>query len=134
MTELEAIQALQMQIEELSVQVRKMMEIHNTQYTDIMLKLEHPHHAPDTRTDDELYGEAKQIILAAGKASTSYLQRKLKLGYARAAQIMDKLEEEGIIGPADGASPRKVLGTDETSHDEEKDEDGDIKITGIYAE
>lgn len=59
--------------------------------------------------DDELLGEAQQIVEEAGKASTSYLQRKLRIGYARAARLMDILEEKGIIGPADGSKPREVL-------------------------
>ena len=60
--------------------------------------------------DDELYAEAKKTIIEAGKASTSYLQRKLGIGYARAAKLMDILEEKGVIGPADGAKPRDVIG------------------------
>ncbi len=59
--------------------------------------------------DDELYEEARACVIEAGKASTSYLQRKLKLGYARAARLMDVLEERGVIGPGDGAKPREVL-------------------------
>ena len=59
--------------------------------------------------DDELYEDARQIIIEAGKASTSYLQRKLKVGYARAARLMDMLEERGVIGAADGAKPREVI-------------------------
>lgn len=59
--------------------------------------------------DDEMYEEARIVVIEAGKASTSYLQRKLKLGYARAARLMDKLEERGVIGPGDGAKPREVL-------------------------
>ncbi len=59
--------------------------------------------------DDEMYEEARVCVMEAGKASTSYLQRKLKLGYARAARLMDKLEERGVIGPGDGAKPREVL-------------------------
>jgi len=60
-------------------------------------------------SDDEMYEEARACVIEAGKASTSYLQRKLKLGYARAARLMDKLEEHGVIGPGDGAKPREVL-------------------------
>jgi S-DNA-T family DNA segregation ATPase FtsK/SpoIIIE len=60
--------------------------------------------------DDELYGEAKKTVIEAGKASTSYLQRKLGVGYARAARLMDILEERGVIGPADGAKPRDIVG------------------------
>lgn len=64
----------------------------------------------DTEDDDDLYEESKEIVIAAGKASTSYLQRKLRIGYARAARLMDILEERGIIGPADGSKPREVIG------------------------
>ena len=64
----------------------------------------------DDEEDDELYGAAKQTVIEAGKASTSYLQRKLGVGYARAARLMDILEERGIIGPADGAKPREIIG------------------------
>lgn len=59
--------------------------------------------------DDALYEDARQIVIEAGKASTSYIQRKLKVGYARAARLMDMLEERGVIGAADGAKPREVL-------------------------
>ena len=63
----------------------------------------------DSSDDDELYEEARACVIEAGRASTSYLQRKLKLGYPRAARLMDKLEERGVIGPGDGAKPREVL-------------------------
>ncbi len=59
--------------------------------------------------DDALYEEARMCVVEAGKGSTSYIQRKLKVGYARAARLMDMLEERGVIGPADGAKPREVL-------------------------
>ncbi len=59
--------------------------------------------------DDDLYEEAKNIVMEAGKASTSYLQRRLRVGYSRAARLIDILEERGVIGPADGAKPREVL-------------------------
>lgn len=59
--------------------------------------------------DDDLYEEAREIVVHAGKASTSYLQRKLKVGYARAARLMDMLEEHGVVGPADGAKAREVF-------------------------
>jgi S-DNA-T family DNA segregation ATPase FtsK/SpoIIIE len=64
----------------------------------------------DEEEDDELYGQAKQTVIEAGKASTSYLQRKLGVGYARAAKLIDMLEERGVVGPADGAKPRDVIG------------------------
>ncbi len=59
--------------------------------------------------DDDLYEEAKQAVIEAGKASTSYIQRKLRVGYSRAARLMDILEERGVIGKADGARPREIL-------------------------
>jgi len=58
---------------------------------------------------DSLLGEAKEIIVQSGKASASLLQRRLKIGYARAARILDLLEEQGIIGPSDGAKAREVF-------------------------
>lgn len=63
----------------------------------------------DDENEDDLYEEAREIVVHAGKASTSYLQRKLRVGYARAARLMDLLEENGVIGPADGSRPRDVL-------------------------
>lgn len=59
--------------------------------------------------DDDMYEEAKQVVLEAGKASTSYIQRKLRVGYSRAARLMDLLEQKGVIGPADGSKPRPVI-------------------------
>lgn len=60
-------------------------------------------------SEDDLYEEARETVIRAGKASTSYLQRKLRIGYARAARLMDILEENGVIGQGDGAKPRDVL-------------------------
>lgn len=58
---------------------------------------------------DALYDEAKEIVMEAGKASASLLQRRLKLGYSRAARIIDELEAAGVVGPAKGANPREIL-------------------------
>ena len=63
----------------------------------------------DEEEGDELYEEARDIVINAGKASTSYLQRRLRIGYSRAARLIDLLEDRGIIGPADGAKPREIL-------------------------
>ena len=59
--------------------------------------------------DDELFNEAVEVVVKAGKASTSLLQRRLRVGYARAARLIEALEEQGVIGPADGSRPREVL-------------------------
>ncbi|MEM8629465.1 MAG: DNA translocase FtsK 4TM domain-containing protein [Chlamydiota bacterium] len=58
---------------------------------------------------DALYEKALEVVLTSRSASTTFLQRKLKIGYARAASLMDELEEQGIVGPQEGAKPRKVL-------------------------
>ncbi len=60
--------------------------------------------------DDELYQEALKIAYKYGKISVSMLQRKLRIGYNRAARLVEKMEEEGIVGPSDGVRPRPVIG------------------------
>lgn len=80
---------------------------------------------------DELLPEAKEEILRAGKASASLLQRRLKVGYARAARILDLLEEEGFIGPAQGAKPREIL---QTELDEEEPDYGDDEVEEVDEE
>ena len=64
---------------------------------------------PEPGSDEDIFERAIEVVVEAGQASTSSLQRRLKLGYARAARIMDELEEKGIIGPYEGAKPRRVL-------------------------
>lgn len=64
-------------------------------------------------SSDEMVEKAIEILVEAGQGSTSYLQRKLKLGYARAARIMDQLEEMGVVSEQEGSKPRKVLMTKE---------------------
>ena len=63
---------------------------------------------PSDSADDALYVDAKEVVVQAGKASASLLQRRLKVGYARAARLLDILEENGVIGAGDGAKPREV--------------------------
>jgi len=60
-------------------------------------------------TKDELYNKAVDIIKSEGKASTSFLQRKLQIGYNRAARIMETMEEEGIVGRANHVGKREIL-------------------------
>lgn len=63
----------------------------------------------DGEERDEKFKEALDLVISSGKASASLLQRRLKLGYARAARILDQLERAGVVGPADGSKPRKIL-------------------------
>ncbi|HXH26938.1 MAG TPA: DNA translocase FtsK, partial [Candidatus Acidoferrum sp.] len=63
----------------------------------------------DSGGDDDLYKEAVNVVIKSGKASASLLQRRLRVGYARAARLIETMEEQGLIGPADGARPRDVL-------------------------
>src|SRR5690606_574720 len=58
---------------------------------------------------DDMFKDAVRVVVDSGKASASLLQRRLRVGYARAARLMEEMEEQGIIGPADGARPRDVL-------------------------
>jgi len=59
--------------------------------------------------DDDLYQDAVRVVCEMGRASTSTLQRRLRVGYGRAARMIDLMERDGIVGPADGAKPREVL-------------------------
>jgi len=59
--------------------------------------------------EDPLYEEAKRVVIEARKASASLLQRRLRVGYARAARLIDMLEERGVVGPGEGAKPREIL-------------------------
>ncbi len=67
--------------------------------------------------DDALFAEAKALVIETGKASASLLQRRLRVGYARAARLLDILEQDGVIGPADGAKPRDILVTREEDYE-----------------
>ncbi len=76
----------------------------------------------DNIIDDDMYDEAIETVMNAGKASASLLQRRLRVGYARAARLLDLMEEQGVVGPANGAKPREVYGTGENETDEESGE------------
>ena len=74
--------------------------------------------------EDELYGKAKEEVLKAGKGSTSYLQRRLGIGYQRAARLIDILEEKGVLGPANGSKPREVIGSENSVETMSEMQDG----------
>ena len=72
---------------------------------------------------DSLYEEAKQIVIEAQKASSSLLQRRLRIGYARAARLVDMLENNGVVGPANGAKPREIYENKEEIQDLDDESD-----------
>jgi DNA segregation ATPase FtsK/SpoIIIE-like protein len=115
----EELQLVRHQVAEMMDAIRALSEKQNAQYTDVMLRLDElklDKELFDLLTEDaagqmeELYDEAKAVVTAAGKASTSLLQRKLNIGYRKAARLIDQLEEDGIIEAENGGKPRAVLG------------------------
>ena len=62
----------------------------------------------DSSGNDDLYEDAKRIVVQHQQGSISLLQRRLKIGYSRAARLIDEMEEEGVVGPPDGSKPRQV--------------------------
>ena len=118
-----AIKKLQEQVSELSEKMDKVLEKQNSQFTDVMIQLKETRNEiydknDQTKSfedgdmdgiDDEMYERAKEVVTETGKASTSFIQRKLGVGYSRATKLMDTLEEQGVIGPENGSSPREVI-------------------------
>ena len=82
----------------------------------------------DSNNEDDLFKDAVRLVIGSGKASASSLQRHLRVGYSRAARLIDTMEEQGIVGPADGARPREVLisSLDELGDDSEAQSDDDL--------
>lgn len=74
--------------------------------------------------EDPLYEEARKLVIETRKASASFLQRRLRVGYARAARLIDILEERGVVGPGEGAKPREVLIGVDGKTEQEKNEEG----------
>ena len=88
----------------------------NQHYTDILTELKGMPDQLRTMGDDiieahaeNLYEDALATVIESGKASASFLQRRFNIGYATAAQLLDTMEEEGFVGPANGAKPRAIL-------------------------
>jgi len=69
--------------------------------------------------DDELYHQAVDLVVRTGHASASMIQRYLKIGYNRAARLIERMEKEGVVGPAQGSKPREVLLTPRDLSEEE---------------
>ena len=91
---------------------------------ELLKELEKTTEASQNRTSEEysfgedpLYEEARGVVLEARKASASLLQRRLRIGYARAARLIDILEERGVVGPGEGAKPREIYLADHNHND-----------------
>ena len=138
MSEKEDIKRIEQKIDDLTEMLKMVIERQNSQYTDIALKINEVEESvkagidvtyelqrkfeeatdtndgtyPSYSNDDELYEAVKTEVIKAGKASTSYIQRKFGIGYARAAGLIEMLEDNEVIGPGLGAKPRKVLITE----------------------
>lgn len=103
--------------QELVDEIKQLAERENAHYTDIMLQLremEADREILNRLAEDaaaklvDMYDRAEEAVRSSGDASTSFLQRKLGIGYAKAAQLIDELEKRGVVGPADGVNPRKI--------------------------
>ncbi len=97
-------------------EVEKVVECVKTfgepEYIDDEIFFDEDDYGQDTLFDEEsdpLYDEALEIVMQEGKASASYIQRKLKIGYNRAARIVEEMEARGVVGPANGSKPREVI-------------------------
>lgn len=92
-------------------------QVEETEYSDDVIHTIEKSGAPDDPGDtDELLVDAIETVVSAGQASVSMLQRRFRIGYNRAARIVDMMEARGIIGPSEGSKPRQVLMTEEELH------------------
>lgn len=94
--------------EEVEKVVNHVISQQKAQYVEAMIPKDVPE--GETEVDDSLYDEVVQFILTQDTASTSMIQRKYRIGYNRAARLIDALEENGLIGPSEGSKPRRVMG------------------------
>ncbi|WP_026832677.1 DNA translocase FtsK [Exiguobacterium undae] len=94
--------------EEVEAIVNHVISQQKAQYVEAMIPKDVPE--GETEVDDPLYDEVVQFILTQETASTSMIQRKYRIGYNRAARLIDALEENGLIGPSEGSKPRRVMG------------------------
>jgi S-DNA-T family DNA segregation ATPase FtsK/SpoIIIE len=79
------------------------------EYDDSVGKTESRAEAAETEERDDLFDEAVRFVVSSGQASTSMLQRRFRIGFSRAGRLVDLMERDGIVGPADGSKPREIL-------------------------
>lgn len=123
----ERIQGAYVSDEEIETLVNYTVNQQKAQYDERFMNLNHANEQgnaggmikdQEEEYDDPLYNDIVEFVITTGKASASLLQRRFKLGYNRAARLIDLLEERGIIGPQNGSKPREVLVKLDNSHDE----------------
>ena len=88
----------------------------------------------DGNNGDDMYDEAREVVILAGKASASLLQRRLRVGYSRAARLLDILQDKGVVGPGDGAKPREVYIKPDSGLDAPIADDSNQPVTAQYGE
>lgn len=92
-------------------------QVEETEYSDDVIHTIEKANTPQSPDDaDELLPDAIEAVVSAGQASVSMLQRRFRIGYNRAARIVDMMEARGIIGPPEGSKPRQVLMTEAELH------------------
>lgn len=105
-----------MMADEIAEKINEVNEKYVSQYTDLMTELreyKEAHKQGEELGEDELYESARELVIDTQKASTTFLQRRFGIGYSRAAQLIDMLENEGVIGPAQGSKAREVFEKEE---------------------
>jgi DNA segregation ATPase FtsK/SpoIIIE, S-DNA-T family len=86
------------------------------EYKEDMVPMVEEQEEEDDSFEDELYDQAVQIVVEAKQASVSLLQRRMRVGYTRAARLIDSMEAKGVVGPYEGSKPREVLVSPEQYH------------------
>ena len=89
--------------------IDSVVEQQKAQYEEAMIPTDEPI-TNDLDETDELYDDAVQLVFEMQTASVSLLQRRFRIGYSRAARIVDQMEARGVVGPPEGSKPRQVLG------------------------
>ena len=85
------------------------IEQQKAQYEESMIPTDEPEGKNQLEATDELYDDAVALVLEQRTASVSMLQRRFRIGYSRAARIVDQMEARGVVGPSEGSKPRQVL-------------------------
>jgi S-DNA-T family DNA segregation ATPase FtsK/SpoIIIE len=102
--------------EEIQAIVDHCIEQQKAKYQDEMIPTETEETSVRSEVEDDLYKDAVELVIHQGTASVSMLQRRFRVGYARAARLIDSMEANGIVGPYEGSKPREVLISKEESH------------------